>query len=222
MSGGHATREVISWAVRDVEEECEAGRLDVMDKISIRDQILRLRGAAGTLYDYAGLPMPFFYAHLITINSGLYMTLFAYGVAVDVEQCPSPYEFSRVVCHVSGFVTGSLAIAAVSLSIIGLQKAASQLSDPFGNDLVDFKVLSWITGTLESTRRVVSRPYREPFSFELEESLEQGAYAAMKTEDDPDKKLYHIGVEKFLRAKDTKAPGFTTRADKNLAEKGRK
>jgi hypothetical protein len=29
-------------------------------------------------------------------------------------------------------------------------------------------------------------------------------------------------VEKFLRAKDTKAPGFTTRADKNLAEKGRK
>jgi len=41
--------------------------------------------ALGSLYDYAGQPIPFFYVHLITVISGIYLPLFVYGVAVDVS-----------------------------------------------------------------------------------------------------------------------------------------
>lgn len=216
--GGDATREAIGWCVRDVEEEYEAGRLHIVDKVKLRDEILSLRGKIGTLYDYKGLPMPFFYSHLITIISGIYLTLFSCGMAVNVEQCPSSNAASRLVCHITGFVIGSLAIAAAGLSIVGLQQAAYQLAFPFGDDLVDFTVLSWITRTLEATRRVVSRPYRPDFSSKLEQQLEKEAEAQMKEAESTDKRLYHIAEEKFLRAKNTKAPGFTTRAERNAEE----
>ena len=108
--------------------------------------------------DFHAQPVPFFYVHLITVISGIYLPLFAYGVAVKVELSDSDDIFMKLICHIVGFASSGIAVIAVALSIIGLQEVGKKLSDPFGDDAVDLSVMSFVVSTLEATRRVISRP----------------------------------------------------------------
>ena len=40
--GGHAYREVVGWCLRNIEEEREAGRLEALAALQIRELVLRL------------------------------------------------------------------------------------------------------------------------------------------------------------------------------------
>ena len=79
-----AFKEVIGWLLRDIQEEDDAG-LTGGTTVALRGKVLALRTSLGALYDYSAQPIPFFYVHLITVISGIYLPLFAYGVAVDVN-----------------------------------------------------------------------------------------------------------------------------------------
>ena len=127
-------------------------------------------------------PVPFFYIHLITIVSGIYLPLLTYIVAIEVDLHDQSWQQK---C--SGFVVSLLAIVAVNLSIIGLQEVAMRLSDPYGEDAVHFPVMSFVSNTLASTRRMVSRPAGQHLDPETENELTLKAYEnmALDTPDDP-------------------------------------
>jgi hypothetical protein len=59
--GGHAYREVVGWCLRNIEEEREAGRLEALAALQIRELVLRLRASMGTIYDFSAQPIPYFY-----------------------------------------------------------------------------------------------------------------------------------------------------------------
>ena len=82
---------------------------------------------------------------------------------------------------------GLLAIVVVNLSIIGLQEVAMRLSDPYGSSSVHFPVMSFVTNTLASTRRMVSRPAGQHLDPEMENEQTWKAYEnmALDTPDDP-------------------------------------
>jgi hypothetical protein len=102
-----ADREAMGWALRDV---VEAGNHDLLgaESTQIRSNILSLRASLATLYDFHAQPVPFFYVHLITMISGIYLPLFAYGVAIDVELTSSEDAFTQFVAHVVGCVRPGL------------------------------------------------------------------------------------------------------------------
>lgn len=180
QAGSAASDEVCSWLMRDVQTEGEAERLGAFEADHLRKLILSLRDDLGTLYDYAQQPIPFFYVHLITIISGLYLPLFAFGVAVDVDIPPGrngePPAFFQIL---TSALTAGASVAAVCLSIIGLQEVGNKLGDPFGNDLVDLPVMSFLTSTIGSTRRIVARPEPPPLYPVVESKMADIAYETM-------------------------------------------
>ena len=54
------------------------------------------------------------------------------------------------------FATAGITVAIMSLSIIGLQEVGRKLGDPFGDDMVDLSVMSFVTSTLNGTRRQIA------------------------------------------------------------------
>jgi hypothetical protein len=77
------------------------------------------------------------------------------------------------------FISSGLAVMAVSLSIIGLQEVGNQLSDPFGTELVDFSVMSFVTVMLASTRRMVARPRGQGLDPKIESTMAIMAHKKM-------------------------------------------
>jgi predicted membrane chloride channel (bestrophin family) len=59
------------------------------------------------------------------------------------------------------FATAGVTVAIMSLSIIGLQEVGRKLGDPFGDDMVDLSVMSFVTSTLAGTRRQITCPVPE-------------------------------------------------------------
>jgi predicted membrane chloride channel (bestrophin family) len=179
QAGSAASDEVCSWLLRDIQVERAEDRLGDTEADQLRGLVLKLRDQLGTLADFAAQPIPFFYVHLITIISGIYLPLFAYGVAIDVdipqgrEEPPAPFQI------LSSAITAGASVAAVCLSIIGLQEVGNKLGDPFGNDLVDLPVMSFLTSTLASTRRIVARPEPQPLFPNAEAAMADIAYEAM-------------------------------------------
>ena len=74
-----------------------------------------------------------------------------------------------------------MSVAAVCLSIIGLQAVGQNLSDPFGGDRVDFPVMSFINDTLAGTRKLVHRPEAQPLSISIETEMHDEAYSKMNS-----------------------------------------
>lgn len=58
LSGGGATREVLSWVVTCIEEHMPAEHGNYR-KQAVIDQVLRFRGAQGSIMDYVDMPFPF-------------------------------------------------------------------------------------------------------------------------------------------------------------------
>ena len=79
--GGSACRECIAWAIQDIQAEAKAENISSSLELAMMEQACRLRGAIGTLYDFAYQPIPFFYVHFITLVSGVYLPIAAYAIA---------------------------------------------------------------------------------------------------------------------------------------------
>ena len=85
-SGGSGYREVLEWAIEELEEEVSANRLSQFRAFKIFDQLSRLRGAIGSLVDYKDMPVPFVYVHYINVMCILYLPLFAFLVAFGFQE----------------------------------------------------------------------------------------------------------------------------------------
>ena len=139
IDGGSPYREVMGWALTDVEEMLKAKKVDLHLAAQLRSHICSLRGNAAGISVPLDLPMPFFYVHLVTIISGtlratsgiampsvetdqhsrmivcdpatipgIYLPLFAYGVAVDVNVSTSPGLNDMMVALLAGFISSTM------------------------------------------------------------------------------------------------------------------
>lgn len=91
--------------------------------------------------DIVRMPVPFQYYHLLNVMVGINVVLWAYGMAL------------------SDSVFGPVCYFFASAIFIGMLELAKQLSDPFGNDDVDFPIHIWIEKYLENSAAFVASQY---------------------------------------------------------------
>jgi predicted membrane chloride channel (bestrophin family) len=93
------------------------------------------------IVDSLSLPMPFQYFHLLNLMIVVNLLLWAYAMGItDSFFAPVVYFFC-------------------SLIFMGMMELANQLSDPFGDDDVDFPLNDWISEFIETCVSVLEYKY---------------------------------------------------------------
>jgi predicted membrane chloride channel (bestrophin family) len=145
--GGSAYRELIVWAIMEVQSAKAEGLLDREHATLIRDLILKLRASMGQLYNAADLPIPFYYVHFICLLTVLYLPLFAVTTGIKAG---TGDEAIWVVDIVAGLI-----VVLQSIFVIGLRILGQKISDPYGDDLVDLSVMFYVEFTWTQSNRIL-------------------------------------------------------------------
>jgi len=180
--GGSANRELIVWCMRIIQKCHLSGNLDDHLADQFRQQILQLRAQIGQIYNAADLPVPFFYVHFICLLTVMYLPLFAVSVAFQAGTGSSIYWTADLV--------GGLVVLFQSFFVIGLRILGQEMSDPFGDDMIDLSVIFYCTFTWRMSNRIVEASYEdgdvddaEEIQLKREQKVSIGAAWEMKESD---------------------------------------
>jgi predicted membrane chloride channel (bestrophin family) len=149
--GGSANRELIVWSMRIIRKCHDDGVIDNELSHQLRTQLLQLRAAIGQLYNAADLPVPFFYVHFICLLTAMYLPIFAISVAFKAGTGDDVYWTADLV--------GGLMVLFQSMFVIGLRILGQEMSDPFGDDLIDLSVIFYCTFTWRMSNRILEASY---------------------------------------------------------------
>jgi len=106
------------------------------------NKVLAVYDTEQTLLDTLRLPVPFQYFHLLNIMVFVNLVVWAYGLGVNASIfSPFIYFFAELI-------------------FIGMMELASQLSNPFGQDEVDFPLSTWLTEALECTSTLIEGQFQ--------------------------------------------------------------
>lgn len=104
--------------------------------------LLEMRADQQELLNTAALPIPFQYYHLLNAMVLFNLVLWGYAMAI----CES--------------VFASLIYMMCSLIFMGMLELADELSDPFGDDEVDFPVMEWLEELLDGCHVMLQKNYK--------------------------------------------------------------
>jgi len=138
--------EVFSWCFHDLKKSKAKGMIDSKESREINRQLLTMQAAMIDIFDYVEQPPHFFYIHFLCLLSALYLPLFALENALSVGSDD----------HWSVEVTTAIIVVLQSAFVIGLRLVGQKMVDPFGDDLEDLSVLSYIVITIQECRLILS------------------------------------------------------------------
>lgn len=165
QTGGLATREIIAWIFEEIHDFFVSLPADSPYIRSnnlwsdLNSQALQMRGSLGGLFSYSNMPIPFIYQHLVHTNTRIFLVLFSYAMAV------TPLVATE------DEITSAIVVIFMGTFVIGLRELGLELMDPFGTDLEDFTVLTFVTGSIENSRRLLLAKRRSNKSAETESEL---------------------------------------------------
>jgi hypothetical protein len=145
-SGGRAYREVIVWALEVIACARERGELSEFTFGAMQEQILRLRAALATLYDFQFQVMPFSYMHLISTAVTWHLLSFATFQG---------QKFRPGVSVLESFLYPLFALIVLTFTLVGLIEVGSRIQNPFGADLEDFAVFHFVNFTAKASHQIV-------------------------------------------------------------------
>ena len=93
------------------------------------------------MYDYTDQPPHFFYIHFLVLLSALYLPLFAIDTAYAAGWGD---EKSWGLDVLQGLI-----VFLQCVFVVGLRSLATNMIDPYGDDLEDLSVINYVEGTLE-------------------------------------------------------------------------
>jgi len=106
------------------------------------NKVLAIYDTKQALLDTFRLPVPYLYFHLLNIMVFVNLVIWAYGLGTNASIfSPFVYFFAELI-------------------FIGMIELASQLSDPFGQDDVDFPLSTWLTEFVEYTSALVEGQFQ--------------------------------------------------------------
>lgn len=109
--------------------------------VGFDDKLYELRGAMSDVSNIMDLPMPFQYFHIMNMMLVLNLVLWAYALGCqDSYFAPGIYMF-------------------VQMMFQGVRELSTALSDPFGDDEVDFDVDSWMKSLYTRMYAVLEDPF---------------------------------------------------------------
>lgn len=150
MNHGPATfKELIRWAHAEIGHAQEEGALTDYQAAQLQQCVLGLRTNMDGIYNFCDQPTHFFYIHFLCLLSALYLPIFAIDNAF---QAGWGDDGSWAVELLTGTIVVLQAIFVVGLRLLG-----QKLSDPFGDDLEDLSILTYVEGTIKNTQILLNQ-----------------------------------------------------------------
>eukprot|EP00547_Thalassionema_nitzschioides_P002190 CAMPEP_0194213620 /NCGR_PEP_ID=MMETSP0156-20130528/14343_1 /TAXON_ID=33649 /ORGANISM="Thalassionema nitzschioides, Strain L26-B" /LENGTH=429 /DNA_ID=CAMNT_0038941693 /DNA_START=29 /DNA_END=1318 /DNA_ORIENTATION=- len=164
MNAGSAIfKELCTWCQKDVSLAQKSGQIDSYYAVQMHNKVLDLRAAMDGIYDYTDQPTHFFYIHFLCFLSALYLPLFAVDNAYSAGWGD---EASWNVEVINGIIVMLQAIFVVGLRILG-----QRMVDPFGDDLEDLSVVTYVLTTIENCRIITNTQQAREVDDEAEEDM---------------------------------------------------
>ncbi|CAB9513310.1 expressed unknown protein [Seminavis robusta] len=145
--GGSCSRELVAWCMNEIHTAERQGLINQILAKDFRDQIIKLQGHIGELFNAKDLPIPFFYVHFICLLTTLYLPLFAVTAAIQAGTGDTGW--------INGLIRG-LVVVLQSVFVIGLRVLGQKMSDPYGDDLIDLSVMYYVHFTWQMSNRILN------------------------------------------------------------------
>ena len=168
--GGSTCREAIAWCMLDVNDALCAGCISEYTAQDLRQKLMDFRGSIATMYDLDDQPILFFYIHFIHFLSAVYLPLLSLSVASAVGSNNEEQDASAGVqwaCDILGLVV----VLLQSIFVIGIRVLAQKMRDPYGDELEDLSVLTYVIDAYHGSMRVLNCEQRGPLDSRAEQRL---------------------------------------------------
>lgn len=151
---GLCMKELVTWCQVDVATAEKAGQLNLYQAKYMHEKILAFRAAMDGMYDLTDQPPHFFYVHFLVLLSVLYLPLFAIDTAFSAGWVDNTSLALDILNGVIVFLQ--------CIFVVGLRSLGNKLIDPYGDDLEDLSVITFVEGTLGASD-VILRAKKGPF-----------------------------------------------------------
>jgi hypothetical protein len=175
--GGDAVWEILAWAMKDVQDATSAGIIESRVASQLRELILEFHGAMSVLYnDIDQPPISFFHFHLLTLLCCIYLPIFAISHAYLSNTADGRFRLSDAF--------GFLVVVLQACFVVGLRKLALVNMDPFGHDIEDLSVMTFVMSTFKTSNKIIDVEFPEKESDESEELRRNSSIYGKGLEDD--------------------------------------
>lgn len=183
-SGSAAFKEMVTWCQREVGRARKAGHIDSIEAAKMHEHILNIRAAMDGIYDFTDQPTHFFYIHFLCLLSALYLPIFA----IDNAYSAGWGEDSDVSIEI---LNGTIVLCQ-SIFVVGLRLLGQIMIDPFGLDLEDLSVITYVSTTIVNTKIILDTE----LDGDSEDKMEQQYLAT----ENADKQKVETGPDPCLEA----------------------
>lgn len=164
---GLCFKELVTWCQLDVAKAHKDGHIDQYMTIEMNQRILQFRASMDGIYDYTDQPPHFFYIHFLVLLSAIYLPLFAIDTAMDtgweILCVILEFFYSNMTDRIQIFrhnrwgdekyigvdIMNFVIVFLQCIFVVGLRALGVHMIDPYGDDLEDLSVISYVEGTLE-------------------------------------------------------------------------
>jgi predicted membrane chloride channel (bestrophin family) len=157
-TGSDTFKELVTWCQREVTLAKKKGLIDTYEAHELHQRVLDFRAAMDGIYDFCDQPTHFFYIHFLVLISAVYLPLFAVDNAYSSgwgEDADWRIET----------LNGTIVLLQ-AIFVVGLRLLGQNLTDPYGDDLEDLSVITYINIGLETSNIIMSA---QPPADEVEE-----------------------------------------------------
>ena len=161
-----AFKELVTWCQREVGKAKKTNLIDSHEALELQNKVLEFRGAMDGIYDYCEQPTHFFYIHFLVLISAIYCPLFA------VDNAYSSGWGEDTDWRIEA-LNGTIVLLQ-SVFVAGLRLLGQTMIDPYGNDLEDLSVMTYIYTGLQASELIMSaQPPFDPQEENTPGTLEQ-------------------------------------------------
>jgi len=143
MSEVHQPMVLFYWSLQALDKAYAVSNAPPNARQAGITRLMKMHGDVTNLADSLSLPVPFQYFHLLNVMVFVNIVVLAY-VMGTTRNLGAPLIF-----------------CACEVTFMGLIELASQLSNPFGNDEVDFPLNAWLSDLVRKAKLVMESKYRE-------------------------------------------------------------
>ena len=139
---------------------CESD-LEFVSFQNLISDIYQFNGSFADLFNYSEQSFPFSYMHLLVLINGLYLILITYTVATFISVGNSIFPD----------LLGAFLLVSNLIFVTGLREIGFHLIDPYGHDVTDLSILSYLLGGIRATFDVLHGHVWEDTSMDVELGL---------------------------------------------------
>jgi len=127
------TVRLLQWTAQIIQIACKKAKVPATMEKDVYAHLLQIRDRQQEIQDVLSLPVPFQYFHVLNVMVLANVALWCYKMAIS-KSVFAPFTFILA-----------------QLIFLGMMELASQLSNPFGTDDVDFPSNDWVTDFIASS-----------------------------------------------------------------------